>query len=348
MTEDATTSSTSHSRVVQGIRPPQALNLEGNIAENWKLFKQKWNNYYIITRLDLQQQKYQVALLLHTMGDDALKVYNGFQFESDEDERTCQEIIDKFDNFAVGEVNESYERYVFNKRDRKDGESFESFLSAIRTLVKSCNYCENCIDSIVRDRILLGIRDTVIQTALLKERNLTLKTCIDICKANENAAVHSQAIKPEVVNAVSAKSRKKRPNNKVSDCKFCGRRHILKKELCPAFGKKCRICKEDNHFAIKCPKRINLANSDKKHVKQIVQESSDDDYEWINIVHDDQEYINSISKDVKCRMIVNENFNVIFQVDSGASVNIIPKKFVKNEIQPTTYFTLLWTSSRTP
>ena len=35
--------------------------------------------------------------------------------------------------------------------------------------------------------IVLGIRDTTTQTALLKERNLTLQTCIDTCKAAENA-----------------------------------------------------------------------------------------------------------------------------------------------------------------
>ena len=56
------------------------------------------------------------------MGDQALKTYNGFQFESDTEHRTVDEIMQKFESFAVGEVNETYERYVFNKRNQNEGD----------------------------------------------------------------------------------------------------------------------------------------------------------------------------------------------------------------------------------
>ena len=59
---------------VSGIKPPSPLNLDSNISDNWKIFKQKWENYTIITELDKQEQKYQVALLQHTIGDDALRI----------------------------------------------------------------------------------------------------------------------------------------------------------------------------------------------------------------------------------------------------------------------------------
>ena len=31
---------------IPGIRPPAELIVEGNIGDNWKLFKQKWINYH--------------------------------------------------------------------------------------------------------------------------------------------------------------------------------------------------------------------------------------------------------------------------------------------------------------
>ena len=170
---------------VQGIRPPQALSIGPNIVQEWKLFRQKWTNYAVITNLSTQDRAYQVALLLHTLGDDALRIYNGFHFETDEEKRTMDEVLAKFEEFAVGEVNETYERYLFNKRCQHEGESFESFLTAIGSLIKTCNYCDTCIDSILRDRIVIGIRDSDIQTQLLKERKLTLEDCIAICKAAE-------------------------------------------------------------------------------------------------------------------------------------------------------------------
>ena len=132
--------------VVSGIKPPHSLNLEVNVSDNWKIFKQKWSNYNILTNLQQHPREYQVALLLHTLGDEALKVYNGFNFTTPDDERTVNEIIEQFDKFAIGETNETYERYIFNKRDQSEGETFESFLAAIRSLSKTCNYCERCIN----------------------------------------------------------------------------------------------------------------------------------------------------------------------------------------------------------
>ena len=76
----------------------------------------------------------------------ALKAYNGFQFDTDDDERAVDEIIRIFDAFVVGEVNETHEDYIFNRRDQNECESFESFLSTLRTLVKSCHYCTTCYE----------------------------------------------------------------------------------------------------------------------------------------------------------------------------------------------------------
>ena len=50
---------------IPGICPPAELIVEGNIGENWKLFKQKWTNYSIITNLEAHPRRYAVALFLH-------------------------------------------------------------------------------------------------------------------------------------------------------------------------------------------------------------------------------------------------------------------------------------------
>lgn len=97
-------------RPVTGIRPPLPLCMENNLSANWKLFKLKWHNYAIITYLARQPVQYQTALLLHTLGDEALKVYYGFQFLTPEDERTPHEIIQVFDKYAIGETNKTYEQ----------------------------------------------------------------------------------------------------------------------------------------------------------------------------------------------------------------------------------------------
>ena len=101
--------------LIQGITPPKTLDTTTNIAENWKQFKQIWENYAIITNLTAQMEQYRVALLLHCLGPGAMKIYNGKQFTSETDHHTLSKIIEKFDEFTIGEVNETYERYIFNR-----------------------------------------------------------------------------------------------------------------------------------------------------------------------------------------------------------------------------------------
>ena len=345
---------------ISGIRPPQALGVDGNISEKWKLFKQKWKNYSVITNLRAQSREYQVSLLLHTLGDEALKVYNGFQFATNEDVRTCDEIITKFDSFAIGETNECYERYVFNNRDQKEGESFESFLSTIRSLVKTCNYCANCVNSIIRHRILVGIHDKDTQTTLLRERNLTLDNCIDICKAAENVKQHGQAFRHETVHKVKQHYVNKNPAKQgarpktypnptsnynprgtARDCKFCGRKHAMIKEECPAWGKTCKTCNERNHFSNKCPQRRNKPRF--RNVHQVQNNESDSEDEWINALNDNKI---SNTKQIRCNMRVN-NHNVTFQIDTGATVNILPLKYADaSKLNNTSKTLSMWNDSK--
>lgn len=168
-----------------GVRNPQLFCVGANVTENWKLFKQRWDMYALLSKLQAEDTRIQVATLLQYLGDDALKVYNGFQFDTSESERTVKEIIDKFDQFAIGEINVTYERFMFNTRNQQEGETFDKFYSELQTLVKTCDYCNTCRSSLLKDRIVIGINDSSVRTDLLKIRNLTLDKCIDTCRAAE-------------------------------------------------------------------------------------------------------------------------------------------------------------------
>ncbi|KAG1688819.1 hypothetical protein GQR58_007942 [Nymphon striatum] len=318
-------------RPVSGIRPPLPPNFEGaNVAENWKMFKQKWNNYFIITNLGVQTNEYQVALLCHTLGDQGLKLLNGFDFGTAS--LTVNLILAKFDEFAVGEVNETYERFIFNKRDQHSDEMFDAFLVAVRSLIKSCNYEPLSVDSLLRDRLVLGIRDKDTQRLLLREHKLTLTTCIGICRSNETASMQGSILCSEdsAINKVNF-----RPDNKTQskECLFCGRRHPFLKSKCPAWGKTCNKCKKQNHFEAKC--KLN------RSVNQVgEQDGSDSDSAWIDNVYQ----INAVTKSdqILCKMKLN-NQSITFQVDTGAAVNLIPLKYTSNcDIKPTSKMLKLW------
>ena len=200
------------------IKMPDRLSLGGNAIKNWKLFKQRWQTYSVITELNTLPAIKQRAIFIHCLDDDALEAFNTFQIAEDE---TVDQIITSFDNFIVGETNVTYERYVFNRRTQEEGESFDFFYADLQRLIKSCDYCDNCRPSLLKDRIVLGIQDASVQKELLKIRNLTLQQTVDTCKANEKAVNQNRTLRPEV-NKVNI-SKKASNNSTVRPCKFSGK-----------------------------------------------------------------------------------------------------------------------------
>ena len=80
------------------------------------------------------------------VSDGALRIYDGFTFDTDSDTRTVDEILTKFDSFTVGEANECYERFIFNNRNQQT-KIFEQFLTAIRVRIKSQHQRYSCYHS---------------------------------------------------------------------------------------------------------------------------------------------------------------------------------------------------------
>ena len=115
---------------------------------------------------------------------DALDIYDGLAFDEEAHKKDIDIVLQKLEEFCVGNKNEIYERYLFNKRDQAVGESIDTYVASLRSLSKACNYGA-LADNLIRDRMVVGILDKGIRKKLLQESKLTLQSCIDICRANE-------------------------------------------------------------------------------------------------------------------------------------------------------------------
>ncbi|KAK3700594.1 hypothetical protein QZH41_001584 [Actinostola sp. cb2023] len=102
-------------------------------------------------------EDYKVALFLCSIGTEATKTFNTFDLTT-ENKIKLSAIIEAFDKFAIGEKNETYERYKFNSMDQLQNESIPAYITDLHTLAQTCNFCTCLNDSLIRDRIVLGIR----------------------------------------------------------------------------------------------------------------------------------------------------------------------------------------------
>ena len=117
------------------VSPPHHLDLKhsGDAAENWRQWQEKYNNYFMISRLGRESPPYQLAMFKRTIGDDAFKVIKTFSYAEDENANDWQVLMDKIERYCIGEVNEMYERYCLYKKDKLPTESVDSFIVLLLT-----------------------------------------------------------------------------------------------------------------------------------------------------------------------------------------------------------------------
>ena len=106
-----------------------------------------------MTNAGSQSPDFQKSLLISTMGPQALQISNGCD-PADTD--IAENILTKLGAHILGDTNETFERYKFNTRAHKPDESIDGYLVSLKTLAKTCNFCECLKTSLLRDRICFG------------------------------------------------------------------------------------------------------------------------------------------------------------------------------------------------
>ena len=104
-------------------------------------------------------------------------------FATEEEKEDIDVVLQLPEEYCGGETNETYERYVFNKRDQQRGESFDIYSTSPRSSAKTNSYGE-LTDNLLRDCIVLGL---ITRNKLIAEPKLTLDKCINICRRNETS-----------------------------------------------------------------------------------------------------------------------------------------------------------------
>jgi len=258
------------SPVATNIPLPSKLEVNGDLATNWKRFIRSWSNYEIAARLKNpakpnENKPLRTATLLTCLGSDALDIFDGFSFTNEDEQQDIDIIIAKFEEYCVGQRNETFERYNFNIRAQQEFETIDAYVTALKVLAKTCNF-GSLHDDLLRDRIVIGVRDNTVRKKLLNMPKLTLKECIDLCRTHESTSQQLKTMSQQEVSAVSSKLAKQgnsRPQSKhiqpqpatphtEIQCLFCGKKHVKDRRECPAWGKKCSNCQKLNHFAAVC------------------------------------------------------------------------------------------------
>jgi hypothetical protein len=248
-----------------GVFPPM-LDLTVDRFAAFRSWIEKWHDYVLLSDLEKKPQAYQAAMLRYTFSSETRNIYESLNLT--ENEKTDPAIIlEKMEVFAKGIINETLERHKYFKRFQEDGECFDDFLTEVKLLSKNCNFCntEDCFGSLLRDKIVYGIRCDKVREKLLSEKTLTLDKAVEICRSSEKAQDGVSELRNNSSESVDRIGKQLYSKNKFNSpsknsdnrdfkfnslvCKFCLKRHPFVRRLCPALGKKCRDCNIMNRFS---------------------------------------------------------------------------------------------------
>ena len=98
--------------------------------------------------------------LIYAMGDEADDILQSFDITED-DRKKYGAVKKKFEAHFILKRNVIFERARFNMRIQTEGESVDNFMTNVYTLTEFCNFRYLC-DELIRDRIVVGIRDKVL------------------------------------------------------------------------------------------------------------------------------------------------------------------------------------------
>ena len=280
----------------------------------WEMFKQMWDNYEISSGLIDHAKGRRAATLLTCFTPSSLKVFNSLPFATEAERKDIDVVLRKMSEHCKGVTNETYERYLFNTRSQGEREGINEFYAALLKQSKTCSYGD-LADSLIRDRIVVGIRDADIRKRLLQRTDLKLEDCLKLVRAHEATSQQLQSMQAADVSYAGAGQSKFRHKNKPkfdkkgaasSDkkCPYCGRASHPRSK-CPARDVDCNKCGKKGHFGIVC------RSKEKK-----VQEVTEEEPAFLGAIHSK----NSGNWDID---ILVDGELVSFKVDTGADVNII-------------------------
>ena len=232
----------------------------GNLAHNWRNFKEAFQIYCVASGLEEKSVKVKSSTFRHVIGQESRNVMKTFKWDDCEKEcDKCEEMhtiscmMRKFDAHCLPKKNVTIERHIFFSRNQAQGESFKAFVTDLKLKAKTCEF-ENLNDSLIKDRIVGGICNDQVRSRLLRETNLSLDKAEKICFAAETSDVQLRMMKDQSeIGAINFKENQKEEFKKTPQsrlCNYCGRSHLPRK--CPAYGHVCHNCGKRNHFKSVC------------------------------------------------------------------------------------------------
>ena len=265
------------------LQPPDKFDFKK--PDDWSRWKRRFQQFRIASALDTQSDSKQICTLLYSMGEETEMVLASMNI-SESDSKSYVKVLGKLDEYFHVRHNVIFERARFNRRDQMESESGDQYITELYYLADRCSY-GSLTPEMIRDRLVVGIRDKVLSERLQLDPELTLEKAKTMLRQKE--AVHSQqqvlqeaqsgslnlehgamdVLRSQETRTKPLSATFTKPKQTPRQCIKCGKgQHPW--YLCPAKDSVCHKCKRKGHFSSQClSKTVAKVQPDESYVDSI-------------------------------------------------------------------------------
>ena len=143
------------------------MNYNGDVATNWKIFRDTYEDYATAAELSGKKPAVQAATLKIIMGKQCKQILNRLGLTTEELKST-DSILTKLEAHFTPVRNILFEQYRFHSAEQQPTETVDQFLIRLKHLAESCAF-SNLQDEMVCDR---GVRITKHEPASSMRKNV--------------------------------------------------------------------------------------------------------------------------------------------------------------------------------
>ena len=181
------------------ITPPEKFNFKE--PDSWPKWIRHFERFSQASGLTEKSSESQVNALIYSMGEEADDILFSFGL-TDEQSKNFETVQEKFEQHFIKKRNVVYERAKFNLRKQEEGEHVDPFITDLYKLAEHCSY-GNLRDELIRDRIVIGVKDKKLSMKLQMEEGLTLEKAISLACQSETIKKQQAVVRHEELTSES-------------------------------------------------------------------------------------------------------------------------------------------------
>lgn len=176
--------------------------------EDWVKYAKRLEHYFVANTI--ASEDIQRAILLTNVGPATYRLIKTLSLPRKPTDYSFSDLVKIVKSHFHPKPSPIMKRFEWSQQE---GETVGVFVAALRSIAEHCEYPEDILNDMLRDRIVCGLRDKAVQRGLLKESKLTYQLALDTALAAEVAAndakqLHDTHRQPLPVHHVNSKQRK--------------------------------------------------------------------------------------------------------------------------------------------